>query len=90
MHHCGDSVSEAGSQAGKEESERETGLEREVERERALEREDKSREKKEEGGVWCITEIRSAPFSETRFNEIKRLSLSDIGKEKTERIEKTE
>lgn len=39
MHHCGDSVSEAGSQAGEEESERETGLEREMEREREHSRE---------------------------------------------------
>lgn len=47
--------------------------------ERVLER---RKEKKKEGGGWCIAEIRSAPFSEPHFNKIKRLSLSDVEKEK--------
>lgn len=55
MHHCGDSVSEGGSQAA-------GGKRREIVK--AHWREDKRRRKKKgEGG--CITEIRSAPFSET-------------------------
>lgn len=72
MHHRGDSVSEGGSQAaGRKRGERERESEREPAR-------DKTREGKTRGWGGCIVEIRSAPFSETHFNEIMRLSLSDV------------